>query len=61
MRCILFVLGALLLCVSSVWSEEETDLQLQNRLQAHIDFLADDLMLGRQPGSKDGPEYALRQ
>lgn len=33
------------------------DLQLQNRLKAHIEFLADDLLLGRQPGS-DGYNIA---
>jgi len=41
----------LLLATISAQAEDETDLQLQNRLQAHIDFLADDLMRGRQPGS----------
>jgi Zn-dependent M28 family amino/carboxypeptidase len=30
---------------------QEPDRLLQNRLQAHIGFLADDLLLGRQPGS----------
>ena len=41
----------LLLATISAWAEDELDLQLQSRLQAHIDFLADDLMRGRQPGS----------
>mgnify|MGYP001824254077 CR=1 FL=1 len=49
----LFTLAAcvLLLATISAWAEDELDPQLQNRLQAHIDFLADDLMRGRQPGS----------
>lgn len=41
----------LLLVTTAVAASEDTDQQLQNRLQAHIEFLADDLMLGRQPGS----------
>ena len=41
----------LLLAASAVRAEDESELLLQNRLQAHIDFLADDLMRGRQPGS----------
>ena len=36
---------------------DDTDQQLQDRLRAHIEFLADDLMLGRQPGS-DGYNIA---
>jgi len=49
----LFVsLGCTLLLVTTVLvASEESDQQLQNRLRAHIEFLADDLMLGRQPGS----------
>ena len=36
---------------------DETDLQLENRLRAHIEFLADDLLYGRQPGT-DGYDIA---
>ena len=41
----------LLLVTTALAASEESDQQLQNRLRAHIEFLADDLMLGRQPGS----------
>ena len=41
----------LLLATTSVRAADESELQLQNRLRAHIEFLADDLMRGRQPGS----------
>ena len=53
-----FLLGfcALLLAVSAA-AAGEPDQQLQNRLRAHIEFLADDLMRGRQPGS-DGYNIA---
>ena len=49
-----FVLAGciLLLFIGSVWAVDESDHQLQNRLRAHIEFLADDLMLGRQTGSR---------
>ena len=47
----------LLLASTSTQAGEEAERQLQNRLQAHIEFLADDLMLGRQPGS-DGYNIA---
>ena len=47
----------LLLATIPAQAEDESDLQLQNRLQAHIDFLANDLMRGRQPGS-DGYNIA---
>ena len=50
-------LGIFLFSVMQAWSSEEADLQLQSRLQAHIEFLADDLMLGRQPGT-DGYNIA---
>ena len=46
-----------LLLVTTAGAADTTDLQLQERLRAHIDFLADDLMLGRQPGS-DGYNIA---
>ena len=45
------------LAVSSAQAVDDSELQLQNRLRAHIEFLADDLMLGRQPGS-DGYNIA---
>ncbi|NOR20058.1 MAG: M28 family peptidase [Xanthomonadales bacterium] len=51
MRHLLFALGTLLLTTTIVWSEPAVDQLLEIRLKAHIDFLADDLMLGRQPGS----------
>lgn len=57
MRHLIVALSVLLLSTTSVWPDDEPDRQLQNRLKAHIDFLADDLMLGRQPGS-DGYNIA---
>ena len=45
------------LAVSSAQAADDSELPLQNRLRAHIEFLADDLMLGRQPGS-DGYNIA---
>ena len=42
---------ALLLCFAVAGAAQEPDRLLQNRLQAHIEFLADDRLLGRQPGS----------
>lgn len=57
MRYFLPILGILLLSTSSVRSEDGSDELLQSRLQAHIEFLADDLMLGRLPGS-DGYNIA---
>ena len=47
------------LAVSSAQAADDSEMQLQNRLRAHIEFLADDLMLGRQPGS-DGYNIAGR-
>jgi len=35
-------LSVLLLATTSAWSEDEKEQQLQNRLKAHIDFLAND-------------------
>ncbi|MFC1776396.1 M28 family metallopeptidase [Pseudomonadota bacterium] len=49
MRFVLTACCALLLSITAAGAD--SDLQLQNRLRAHINFLADDLMLGRQPGS----------
>jgi Zn-dependent M28 family amino/carboxypeptidase len=42
---------------TSVCADEESDLLLQQRIQAHITFLADDLLRGRQPGT-DGYDIA---
>jgi Zn-dependent M28 family amino/carboxypeptidase len=45
-------LGCLLLLAGvSASAGDATDQQLQNRLRAHIEFLADDLLHGRQPGT----------
>ncbi|MGA9574023.1 MAG: M28 family metallopeptidase [Lysobacterales bacterium] len=43
----------LVLATFSVRAQDDADpqLKLRDRLQAHIEFLADDLMQGRQPGS----------
>lgn len=51
MRLLLSLACTLLLVTTALAASEEADQQLQNRLRAHIEFLADDLMLGRQPGS----------
>lgn len=53
----LFTSFCVLLMATTAAAEDGSDLQLQDRLQAHITFLADDLMLGRQPGS-DGYNIA---
>lgn len=47
----------LLLLATAAGAGSEADLLLQGRLKAHIEFLADDLLLGRQPGS-DGYNIA---
>lgn len=47
----------LLLAAGSAWAADPSELQLQQRLRAHIEFLADDLLRGRQPGS-DGYNIA---
>ncbi len=57
MRYLTLVGCLLLFAASSARALDEPDLQLQNRLRAHVDFLADDLMRGRQPGS-DGYNIA---
>jgi len=55
---ILMLVGCIaMLAISPAQAADDSDLQLQNRLRAHIEFLADDLMLGRQPGS-DGYNIA---
>lgn len=46
-----------LLLATVAGASDENDLELQNRLRAHLMFLADDLLLGRQPGS-DGYNIA---
>lgn len=45
------------LVIAPAKAADDSEKQLQNRLQSHIEFLADDLMLGRQPGS-DGYNIA---
>ena len=57
MRKLIPAFCALLLATTVMGAVDESDQQLQNRLRAHIEFLADDLMLGRQPGS-DGYNIA---
>jgi hypothetical protein len=57
MRKLIPAFCALLLATVVMGAVDESDQQLQNRLRAHIEFLADDLMLGRQPGS-DGYNIA---
>ncbi len=53
-----FLTGCMwLLAVSATQAAEEPDQPLQDRLRAHIEFLADDLLRGRQPGS-DGYNIA---
>lgn len=47
----------LLLSVSATQAAGETDQLLQDRLRSHIEFLADDLLRGRQPGG-DGYNIA---
>lgn len=49
---ILMLVGCLaMLAISPAYAGDDSEQALQNRLQAHIEFLADDLMRGRQPGS----------
>ncbi len=57
MRNIKLVCCALFFCLSCAAMADESDQLLQDRLRAHLEFLADDLMLGRQPGS-DGYDIA---
>ncbi len=57
MRALVLVCCSLVLSITVARANEGTDQQLQDRLRAHIEFLADDLMLGRQPGS-DGYNIA---
>lgn len=57
MRLLIWVGSVLLLTSTFATAGDESELQLQNRLRAHIEFLADDLMRGRQPGS-DGYNIA---
>ena len=52
MRFSILIGCVLVLFVSTARAELEPDQQLENRLRAHIEFLADDLMRGRQPGSQ---------
>ena len=49
---ILMLVGCIALFgINPAQAGDESEQQLQNRLRAHIEFLADDLMRGRQPGS----------
>lgn len=57
MRYLLLVLCVFSLSIVTSEAADESGQLLQNRLRAHIEFLADDLMLGRQPGS-DGYNIA---
>jgi len=57
MRAFLLLSCALLFAVATTLAADEADQQLQDRLRAHIEFLAADVMLGRQPGS-DGYNIA---
>lgn len=47
------ILYGIALCffILTVQADEGSDQQLQNRLRAHIEFLASDMMRGREPGS----------
>jgi len=57
MRAFVLVCCTLVISIAAAQAVDEADQQLQDRLRAHIEFLADDLMLGRQPGS-DGYNIA---
>lgn len=57
MRAFALACCTLVLAITAARAADEADQQLQNRLRAHIEFLADDLLLGRQPGS-DGYNIA---
>ncbi len=46
----LWMFCSCLLFISTAQAADESDQQLQHRLKAHIEFLADDLLRGRQPG-----------
>ena len=56
-RMCFFIAAVGLSLTSSVYAQTETDLLLQQRIKAHITFLADDLLRGRQPGT-DGYNIA---
>jgi hypothetical protein len=63
MKSIITLVTLLGLCsIHSVFADNdsdllsESDLLLQERIRAHINFLADDLLRGRQPGTEG---YAL--
>jgi len=56
MRLALTLLALLTFCATPAQAEDPERL-LQERLQAHIEFLADDLLRGRQPGT-DGYDIA---
>ena len=51
MKSLMLVGCMAMLAINPAQAGGESDQQLQNGLRAHIEFLADDLMRGRQPGS----------
>jgi Zn-dependent M28 family amino/carboxypeptidase len=55
-RSVISALASLSL-MAPAWAEQESELLLQQRIEAHITFLADDLLRGRQPGT-DGYNIA---
>ena len=52
MRFLFLACSSWLLLVSATQAAGDSNQQLQDRLRAHIEFLADDLLRGRQPGSQ---------
>ncbi len=52
MRAFILLCCASLLSITTARAVDKADQHLQDRLRAHIEFLADDLMRGRQPGSE---------
>ena len=55
---------ALSLFILTVQAGDKSDQRLQDRLRAHIEFLASDLMRGRQPGSSEyniAADYVVSQ
>jgi Zn-dependent M28 family amino/carboxypeptidase len=58
MKKAMLLITTLTVCsLQPVFAEEDNDLLLQERIRAHITFLADDLLRGRQPGT-EGHEVA---
>lgn len=52
-----FPAAVIMAAAASVSASGESDLLLQERIRAHVEFLADDLLRGRQPGT-DGYDVA---